>query len=173
MAAGLRPGAEVRGQAELVEDDLGKLERLDTARADQQVHVMHRLGKDGLGAAYLAGFQWALENGYDVIVEMDADGSHAPEQLHRLLDAVNGGADLAIGSRYVTGGSTVNWPKRREILSRGANTYARLALGSKIRDITAGFRAYRRAVLEIGSGTVRDLRSASSLSRRTWPSWRS
>lgn len=113
-----------------------------------RIHVMHRTEKDGLGKAYLAGFTWGLARDYRVLVEMDADGSHAPEQLHRLFDAVNEGADLVIGSRYVPGGSTVNWPKRREFLSRGANTYARLALGSKIRDITAGFRAYRREVLE-------------------------
>ncbi|GAA3043137.1 hypothetical protein GCM10010528_23440 [Gordonia defluvii] len=123
-------------------------DQLAAGDADGRIHVLHRTEKDGLGKAYLAGFTWGLAREYAVLVEMDADGSHAPEQLHRLLDAVNGGADLAIGSRYVTGGSTVNWPKRREILSRGANTYARLALGSKIRDITAGFRAYRRAVLE-------------------------
>lgn len=118
------------------------------AADDSRIHVLHRTEKDGLGKAYLAGFTWGLAGDYAVLVEMDADGSHAPEQLHRLFDAVNAGADLAIGSRYVSGGSTVNWPKRRELLSRGANTYARLALGSKIRDITAGFRAYRREVLE-------------------------
>ncbi len=112
-----------------------------------RVHVMHRVEKDGLGKAYLAGFAWGLDRDYEVIIEMDADGSHAPEQLSRLLDAINAGADLAIGSRYVPGGELVNWPKRREFLSKGANTYARLALGSSIRDITAGFRAYRRGVL--------------------------
>lgn len=113
-----------------------------------RIHVLHRVEKDGLGKAYLAGFAWGLERDYRVIIEMDADGSHAPEQLSRLLDAVNAGADLAIGSRYVPGGELVNWPKRREFLSKGANTYARLALGSSIRDITAGFRAYRRSVLQ-------------------------
>ncbi|GAC70264.1 polyprenol monophosphomannose synthase [Gordonia soli] len=118
------------------------------AAADDRIQVMHRVEKDGLGKAYLAGFAWGLDHEYQVIIEMDADGSHAPEQLHRLLDAVNAGADLAIGSRYVPGGSLVNWPKRREFLSRGANTYARFALGSSVRDITAGFRAYRRIVLE-------------------------
>ncbi|GAC56124.1 polyprenol-phosphate mannosyltransferase [Gordonia hirsuta DSM 44140 = NBRC 16056] len=112
-----------------------------------RIHVMHRTVKDGLGKAYLAGFAWGLDRDYPVIIEMDADGSHAPEQLHRLLAAINDGADLVIGSRYVPGGQLVNWPKRREILSKGANTYARLALGSKIRDITAGFRAYRADVL--------------------------
>ncbi|MEO9330099.1 polyprenol monophosphomannose synthase [Gordonia aurantiaca] len=121
----------------------------ELARADAgRVHVMHRKEKDGLGRAYLAGFGWGLGRDYPVIVEMDADGSHAPEQLHRLFDAINAGADLAIGSRYVPGGKLVNWPKHREFLSRGANTYARIALGVRIHDITAGFRAYRRIVLE-------------------------
>ncbi|WP_287001346.1 MULTISPECIES: polyprenol monophosphomannose synthase [Gordonia] len=113
-----------------------------------RIHVMHRVEKDGLGKAYLAGFEWGLHRDYAVIVEMDADGSHAPEQLYRLFDAVNDGADLAIGSRYVPGGKLVNWPRYREVLSRGANTYARVALGTNVHDITAGYRAYRRKVLE-------------------------
>jgi dolichol-phosphate mannosyltransferase len=112
------------------------------------IHTMHRTVKDGLGAAYLAGFAWGLDRGYTTLVEMDADGSHAPEQLHRLLDAIDGGADLVIGSRYVEGGDVKNWPKRRWALSWTANTYARLALGIGIHDITAGYRAYRRNVLE-------------------------
>jgi len=112
------------------------------------VSVMHRVSKDGLGAAYLAGFAWGLERGYAVVVEMDADGSHAPEQLHRLLEAIDEGADVAIGSRYVDGGAVRNWPLRRLLLSKTANTYSRLLLGVKIRDITAGYRAYRREVLE-------------------------
>jgi dolichol-phosphate mannosyltransferase len=116
------------------------------AAADSRVHVMHRTAKNGLGAAYLAGFDWALSGGYDVIVEMDADGSHAPEQLLRLLGAV-AHADLVIGSRYVPGGSVVNWPASRQLLSRGANLYARLALGSKVHDMTAGYRAYRADTL--------------------------
>ncbi|MCH5642772.1 MULTISPECIES: polyprenol monophosphomannose synthase [unclassified Gordonia (in: high G+C Gram-positive bacteria)] len=119
------------------------------ARDDKsRIQVLHRVEKDGLGRAYLAGFAWGLDRDYQVIVEMDADGSHAPEQLSRLLDAINDGADLVIGSRYVPGGKLVNWPRRREFLSRGANTYARLALGARVHDITAGFRAYRRIVLE-------------------------
>ena len=113
-----------------------------------RVHVMHRASKDGLGAAYLAGFAWGLGRQYAVLVEMDADGSHAPEQLHRLLEAVDGGADVAIGSRYVPGGAIRNWPKRRYALSKTANTYARVLLGVDIHDITAGYRAYRREVLE-------------------------
>ena len=113
-----------------------------------RIHVMHRTEKNGLGAAYIAGFHWGLQRDYQVIVEMDADGSHAPEQLHRLLDKIDTGADVVAGSRYVPGGSVVNWPKRREFLSRGGNIYSRLALGVKIHDITGGFRAYRREVLE-------------------------
>lgn len=121
----------------------------ELALADpDRVHVMHRGAKDGLGAAYLAGFAWGLGRGYLVLVEMDADGSHAPEQLDRLLDAVDAGADVAIGSRYVEGGTVVNWPWRRLVLSKTANTYSRLLLGVKINDITAGYRAYRREVLE-------------------------
>jgi dolichol-phosphate mannosyltransferase len=118
----------------------------EMAAADERVHVMHRTEKAGLGAAYVAGFGWALENGYAVVVEMDADGSHAPEDLPRLLDALTD-ADLVLGSRYVPGGSVVNWPKRREILSRGGNIYSKLALGAKVNDITGGFRAYRAEVL--------------------------
>lgn len=123
-------------------------DRLAAEDSEERIHVLHRTAKDGLGRAYLAGFAWGLAQDYAVIIEMDADGSHAPEQLYRLLDAINGGADLVIGSRYVPGGELVNWPRRREILSKGANTYARLALGTKIRDITAGYRAFRREVLE-------------------------
>ena len=85
----------------------------DLAAGDDHVHVMHRQSKEGLGAAYLAGFDWALENGFDVVVEMDADGSHQPEQLHRLLAALRD-ADLVLGSRWVAGGSVVNWPKSRK-----------------------------------------------------------
>lgn len=118
----------------------------DLAASDPRVHVLHRTAKNGLGAAYLAGFAWALERGYDAIVEMDADGSHAPEQLPRLLHAM-AHADLVIGSRYVPGGSVVNWPASRQVLSRGANLYTRLALGSGVRDMTAGYRAYRAGVL--------------------------
>lgn len=121
----------------------------ELALADpDRVHVMHRSSKDGLGAAYLAGFAWGLSRQYTVLVEMDADGSHAPEQLYRLLDAVDGGADLAIGSRYVDGGEVRNWPRRRLVLSKTANGYSRILLGVDIHDITAGYRAYRREVLE-------------------------
>jgi len=129
-------------------DGTGQLAE-DLATADPHlIHVMHRTVKDGLGAAYLAGFAWGLSRGYTTLVEMDADGSHAPEQLHVLLEAIDRGADLVIGSRYVHGGNVQNWPWRRWALSWTANTYARLALGIGIHDITAGYRAYRREVLE-------------------------
>ena len=118
------------------------------AAEDPQVHVLHRKGKEGLGAAYIAGFRWALERGYDIVVEMDADGSHQPEQLPSLLKAVDDGADLVIGSRWVAGGSVVNWPFYRQLISRTGSTYARLMLGLKLRDITAGYRAFRRTTLE-------------------------
>lgn len=118
------------------------------AATDDQIHVLHRPGKEGLGAAYIAGFRWGLDAGYDVLVEMDADGSHPPEQLPLLLDAVRNGADLAMGSRWVPGGRVVNWPFYREILSRGGCIYARILLGAPIRDITGGFRAFRRQALE-------------------------
>jgi dolichol-phosphate mannosyltransferase len=117
------------------------------AEADERVQVLHRPAKAGLGAAYVAGFGWGLERGYDVLVEMDADGSHAPEQLPRLIAAL-GSADVVIGSRWVRGGAVVNWPLRRELLSRGANVYSRLALGIGVHDATGGYRAYRREVLE-------------------------
>jgi dolichol-phosphate mannosyltransferase len=118
----------------------------ERVRADDRLHVLHRATKAGLGAAYTAGFGWGLERSYDVLVEMDADGSHAPEQLPRLLDAL-ADADVVLGSRYVPGGSVVNWPKRREFLSRGGNLYSRLALGVDLKDITGGYRAYKAEVL--------------------------
>ena len=117
------------------------------AAADQQVQVVHRSVKEGLGAAYLSGFRVALEQGYDVVGEMDADGSHQPEQLHLLLAALVD-ADLVIGSRWVPGGSIVNWSKGRELLSRGGNLYTRLLLGIRVRDATAGYRLFRRTTLE-------------------------
>jgi len=120
----------------------------ELAAADSAVQVVHRTSKAGLGAAYLHGFRVALEAGYDVIGEMDADGSHQPEQLDGLLDALRGGADLVIGSRWVPGGAVVNWPLRRELLSRGGNLYVRILLGVKVRDATAGFRLFRRTTLE-------------------------
>jgi dolichol-phosphate mannosyltransferase len=124
------------------------------AAADPQVTVLHRATKTGLGAAYLEGFAVALARGYDVVGEMDADGSHQPEQLPRLLSALEH-ADLVIGSRWVPGGSVVNWPLSRKVLSVGGNLYARLLLGIPLRDITAGYRLFRRSTLEtIDLGSV-------------------
>jgi dolichol-phosphate mannosyltransferase len=116
------------------------------AELDEHVHVLHRPGKAGLGAAYVAGFGWGLDRDLDVLVEMDADGSHQPEELPRLLAALEG-ADLVLGSRYVPGGRVVNWPRHREMLSRGGNVYARLALGVPLRDATGGYRAFRADAL--------------------------
>lgn len=115
---------------------------------DSHIHVLHRTEKNGLGQAYIAGFTWGLTHGYEILVEMDADCSHQPEELPKLLKAVEDGADLAIGSRYVPGGSTVNWPWYRQFISRGGGFYARFFLGSNIQDITAGFRAFRAETLK-------------------------
>ncbi|MFB7600287.1 polyprenol monophosphomannose synthase [Streptomyces sp. NPDC056160] len=127
-------------------DGTGKLAD-ELAGEDGHVHVLHRKGKEGLGAAYLAGFRWGLERDYGVLVEMDADGSHQPEELPRLLTALKG-ADLVLGSRWVPGGRVVNWPRSREFLSRGGSTYSRLMLDVPIRDVTGGYRAFRRETLE-------------------------
>jgi dolichol-phosphate mannosyltransferase len=118
------------------------------ASDDPLVHVLHRPGKQGLGAAYLDGFGWGSRHGFDVLVEMDADGSHQPEQLPALLERIEAGADVVIGSRYVAGGSVENWPAHRMAISRGGNLYIRLLLGIPVHDATAGFRAYRTTALE-------------------------
>jgi dolichol-phosphate mannosyltransferase len=135
-------------------DGTGKI--ADTlADDDDHVQVLHRPGKQGLGAAYIAGFAWAEEQGFDVVVEMDADGSHAPEQLPRLLDGLAAGADLVLGSRWVAGGEVVNWPVSRMLLSRGGTLYTRVALGLPLGDATGGYRAYRmRALQGIDLGSV-------------------
>jgi dolichol-phosphate mannosyltransferase len=151
-------------------DGTGKLAD-ELAAADEAIHVLHRTEKNGLGQAYIAGFRWALVAGYDVVVEMDADGSHRPEQLPRLLAAVGGGADLVIGSRWVPGGQVVDWPLLRLLISRGGSLYTRIMLRIPIRDATAGYRAYRSGVLRSF-----DLDEVSSqgycfqvdLLRRTW-----
>ena len=120
------------------------------AAADGHVHVLHRAGKAGLGAAYRAGFAWGLEREYEILVEMDADGSHQARQLPDLLAKAGEGQgeyDLVIGSRWVPGGSVVNWPTSRKLLSVWANRYVRFALGIPVRDATAGFRAYTAATL--------------------------
>jgi dolichol-phosphate mannosyltransferase len=140
------PAADVLVVDDASPDGTGEIaDRL--AAEDDQVHVLHRVGKQGLGSAYLAGFGWGLQRGYDVLVEMDADGSHQPEQLPDLLAAL-ADADLVLGSRWVSGGSVVNWPRSRELLSRGGNTYVRLMLGLGLRDATGGFRAFRRETLD-------------------------
>lgn len=130
------------GTGELAE----KISEAEAVGGRQRVHVLHRAGKLGLGTAYVAGFGWALERGYDVVVEMDADGSHRAEDLPRILAALTG-ADLVLGSRWVPGGSVLNWPVSRHVLSRGANTYTRIVLGIPLRDATGGFRAYRAGLL--------------------------
>ncbi len=116
------------------------------AAADPHVRVLHRPGKQGLGRAYLAGFELALADGYDAAVEMDADGSHQPEQLPALVAAL-ADADLAIGSRWIRGGEVRNWPAHRKALSVGANLYTKVLLGMQVNDATAGFRAYRAGAL--------------------------
>ncbi|MCD2443647.1 polyprenol monophosphomannose synthase [Agromyces sp. SYSU K20354] len=125
----------------------------ELAAADAAVHVLHRAGKQGLGAAYLAAFDWALEQGFDPIVQLDADGSHLPEQMPSLLAALEGTGpagepvDLVIGSRWIPGGSIENWPRHRELLSRGGSAYARWVLQLPTRDATAGYRAFRADAL--------------------------
>lgn len=127
----------------------------DQLAQDGAITVLHRAGKDGLGQAYLEGFAIALERGYAYIAEMDADGSHDPAELPAMLAIARSGADLVIGSRWVPGGSVHNWPWLRKAISRGGNWYSRVVLGSRIRDITAGFRVFRAAALaELVTHTV-------------------
>jgi dolichol-phosphate mannosyltransferase len=143
--------ASVPGAHALVVDDgspdgTGALaDRL--AALDPRLHVLHRAGKAGLGTAYVAGFRWARAHGYDVVVEMDADGSHAPEQLPALLTALEG-ADLVLGSRYVPGGSVVDWPVHRLLLSRVGNVYTRWLLRMPLSDATGGYRAARGELID-------------------------
>jgi dolichol-phosphate mannosyltransferase len=117
------------------------------AAKDPRVKVLHRAGKQGLGKAYLAAFAWALERGYGLVLEMDADFSHDPAHLPAMLEASRD-ADLVLGSRYVPGGGTVNWGLGRKIISRGGSLYARALLGVRVRDLTGGFKCFRREVLE-------------------------
>lgn len=142
-----QPGVDILVADDASPDGTGDLADA-LAAADSRIHVLHRRAKEGLGAAYRAGFAWGLERDYDVLVEMDADGSHRPEDLGALLESAATGVPLTLGSRWVTGGSVVNWPKRREYLSRGASLYARLMLDLGVKDATAGFRAFRREALE-------------------------
>ncbi len=141
----------------------------ELALADDHIFVLHRAGKEGLGAAYKAGFAWAKDKGYDAVVEMDADGSHAPEELHLLLDAL-GDHDVVLGTRYIPGGSVHNWPLHRLVLSRGGNLYIRMALGMPFKDATGGYRAYRIGVLDkIDVGTI----ASTGYSFQVEMAWRS
>src|SRR6185436_15472466 len=118
------------------------------AAKDPRVQVLHRAKKEGLGRAYLHAFAWGLERGYEYLIEIDADFSHDPKYLTPMLNEAESGTDLVIGSRYVEGGGTVNWGPGRKILSRGGSLYARTILGVGLRDLTAGFVCFRRAVLQ-------------------------
>jgi dolichol-phosphate mannosyltransferase len=113
----------------------------------EQLNIMERKGKQGLGTAYIAGFKWALENGYEYIFEMDADFSHNPDDLIRLFEACQNGADVAVGSRYVRGGKVVNWPWERIFISKGGALYTQMITWMSVKDPTAGFVCYRRRVL--------------------------
>jgi dolichol-phosphate mannosyltransferase len=127
----------------------------DLAADDIRIHVMHRTEKNGLGAAYAAGFRWALQRDYDFVVEMDADGSHQPEELPRLTALLRGGADMAIGTRWIPGGVIKNWPAYRKLISRSGTAYARIMLQSKLHDLTSGYRGFRADSLRaIDFGTV-------------------
>ncbi|MDP9800015.1 dolichol-phosphate mannosyltransferase [Arcanobacterium wilhelmae] len=142
------PDAEILVIDDASPDGTGELaDRL--AEEDPRIHVLHRESKNGLGKAYLDGFSWALERGYQYVVEMDADGSHRPEQLPLLLERAyaSDAPDLVIGSRWTHGGEVVNWPKSREVLSRGGNLYIKLWLGLPAKDATAGYRVYRTDTL--------------------------
>jgi dolichol-phosphate mannosyltransferase len=136
----------------LVVDDSSPDGTADLARAASeelgQIDVLVRPGKDGLGGAYRAGFKQAFAHGYEIVVQMDADLSHPPDRLAALLAEVEAGADVAIGSRYVPGGATANWPLVRKLLSRAGNLYSSTVLGLGVRDATAGFRAYRADILQ-------------------------
>lgn len=143
--------AEPRAEILVIDDDspdgTGRLAD-ELAAAEPRLHVLHRERKAGLGRAYLAGFRWALERGYAFIAEMDADFSHAPADLPRLLAEADRGADVVLGSRYAAGGGTRNWGVSRKIISRGGSLYARTILGVRVRDLTGGFKVFRRRVLE-------------------------
>jgi dolichol-phosphate mannosyltransferase len=137
-------------------DGTGK--RVDeVAQTQARVHSLHRSGKMGLGTAYVAGFQWGLSNGFDHLIEMDADFSHHPSYLSAMLAQLHAGFDVVIGSRYVPGGGTRNWGWGRRLLSRGGSLYSRLILGARIRDFTGGFNGWHRHVIE--AVDIRSLRS--------------
>jgi dolichol-phosphate mannosyltransferase len=136
----------------LVVDDNSPDQTADLAEKESerlgQIDVLRRPGKQGLGSAYRAGFRWGIDRGYEVCIEMDSDLSHDPDSLPALVAPIDQGCDLVIGSRYVPGGSTPGWSFARQLISRGGNVYADLMLGLKVRDSTAGFRAYRSSLLE-------------------------
>ena len=140
------PGIEVLVVDDNSPDGTGQLAD-QMAAENARIHVLHRGRKEGLGKAYLAGFRWALDQGYDLVFEMDADFSHDPRFLPTFLEAIQD-ADLVIGSRYKTGVNVINWPIARLLLSIGANQYARLVTGLPLADSTGGFKCFRRRVLE-------------------------
>lgn len=146
------PAVTHQGFRVLVVDDSSPDGTADLARrisaTDSRVSVLQRPTKEGLGPAYAAGFDRAIADGAEIVVEMDADFSHDPADLPRLVEAVDNGADLAIGSRYVPGGSTPDWPLHRQAISKGGNIYVRIMLGLGVRDATAGFRAFRVPALQ-------------------------
>lgn len=143
--------AEPRADILVVDDNspdgTGKLAD-ELAAKEPRIRVLHREKKEGLGKAYLHAFRWALDQGYQLIIEMDADFSHDPQYLPRLIDEALAGTDLVLGSRYVPGGGTVNWGPGRRVISKGGSLYARSILGVRTRDLTGGFKCFRRAVLE-------------------------
>jgi dolichol-phosphate mannosyltransferase len=145
-ALGAAPALEILVIDDDSPDGTGRLAD-EIASREPRLHVLHRARKEGLGKAYLAGFAWALERGYDLVLEMDCDFSHDPRALPALLAGAEG-ADLVLGSRYVPGGATVNWGLGRRLLSRGGSLYARAILGLPLRDLTGGFKCFRREVLE-------------------------
>jgi dolichol-phosphate mannosyltransferase len=149
ITSGIRtniPGADILIADDNSPDGTGEVAD-ELAATDQQIKVLHRTNKAGLGAAYLDAFSWAKKNGYDVVVEMDADGSHRPVDLVKILEQLNN-ADVVLGSRWVAEGKVVNWPLQRKILSQGGNIYTRLMLGIPVKDATGGFRAYRMTALD-------------------------
>lgn len=141
-----QPDADVLVVDDASPDGTGELADA-LAGTDPQVHVLHRPGKEGLGRAYIDAMRWGVAHGYGVLVELDADGSHQPEQLGRLLDRTDV-ADLVLGSRWVPGGAVENWPWYRQAISRAGSAYARFVLRLGVRDVTGGYRAFRASALD-------------------------
>lgn len=129
-------------------DGTAKLIQEQQENYANRIHLLHRTGKLGLGTAYIAGFHWGIQEKYDYICEMDCDFSHTPQDLIRLVEACQQGADMSVGSRYTKGGGVVNWPLKRRVMSRGAGIYVNIVLGLGVQDATAGFVCYKRQVLE-------------------------